>query len=125
MATSDRGFASISREKVKLITSKGGKAAHVKGTAHEWTPEQARAAALKSAAKRKENRAKEAALRLMAEFGFTAEELNPLNLSFDEWLYYGGSKTCAVNIEELRERIRSQWVYGTGPGSLAGNDSDL
>ena len=38
-----RGFASMSREKQREIASKGGRAAHEKGTAHEWTPDEARA----------------------------------------------------------------------------------
>jgi general stress protein YciG len=37
-----RGFASMNRNKQRDIASKGGKAAHAKGTAHEWSPEQAR-----------------------------------------------------------------------------------
>ena len=44
MSTSKRGFASISVEKRREIASKGGKAAHQKGTAHEWTSEEAREA---------------------------------------------------------------------------------
>jgi hypothetical protein len=39
-----RGFASMDRAKQREIASKGGKAAHEKGTAHEWTTEEARAA---------------------------------------------------------------------------------
>jgi len=42
-----RGFASMSREKQREIASKGGRAAHEKGTAHEWTPDEARAAGRK------------------------------------------------------------------------------
>jgi general stress protein YciG len=42
-----RGFASLSRERVSEIASKGGKAAHVKGTAHEFTREEAREAGRK------------------------------------------------------------------------------
>ncbi len=42
--SSARGFASMSNEKQKEIASKGGKAAHAKGTAHEWTAEEAREA---------------------------------------------------------------------------------
>lgn len=42
-----RGFASMSPEKQREIASKGGRAAHAKGTAHEWTPEEARAAGRK------------------------------------------------------------------------------
>ncbi|MBX4181589.1 KGG domain-containing protein [Candidatus Parcubacteria bacterium] len=36
-----RGFASMSPEKQREIASKGGKAAHAKGTAHRWTVEEA------------------------------------------------------------------------------------
>src|SRR5690348_8740755 len=42
--TSRRGFASMDKEKQREIASKGGKAAHEKGTAHEFTPEEAREA---------------------------------------------------------------------------------
>ncbi len=42
-----RGFASMSPEKQKEIASKGGKAAHAKGTAHKWTSEEAQAAGRK------------------------------------------------------------------------------
>lgn len=42
-----RGFASLSPEKLRQITSKGGIAAHVQGVAHEWTKEEARAAGKK------------------------------------------------------------------------------
>jgi len=42
-----RGFASMSPERQREIASKGGRAAHAKGTAHEWTPEEARSAGRK------------------------------------------------------------------------------
>lgn len=42
-----RGFASMSAEKQREIASKGGRAAHMKGTAHEWTSEEARNAGRK------------------------------------------------------------------------------
>jgi general stress protein YciG len=47
MAIEDRGFASMNKEKQREIARKGGKAAHDKGTAHEWTPEEAREAGRK------------------------------------------------------------------------------
>lgn len=47
MGIEDRGFASMSREKQREIASKGGRMAHLKGTAHEWTTEEARAAGRK------------------------------------------------------------------------------
>ena len=42
-----RGFASMTPEKQREIASKGGRAAHAKGTAHEWTSEEARSAGRK------------------------------------------------------------------------------
>ena len=42
-----RGFASMSPEKQREIASKGGRAAHQKGTAHEWTSDEARNAGRK------------------------------------------------------------------------------
>ncbi|MCU0255367.1 MAG: KGG domain-containing protein [Vicinamibacterales bacterium] len=42
-----RGFASMSPEKQREIASKGGRAAHLKGTAHEWTADEARNAGRK------------------------------------------------------------------------------
>ena len=47
MAKEDRGFASMDRAKQREIASKGGKAAHQKGTAHEWTSDEAREAGRK------------------------------------------------------------------------------
>jgi hypothetical protein len=37
----------MSVDKQREIASKGGRAAHEKGTAHEWTPDEARAAGRK------------------------------------------------------------------------------
>ena len=45
--TSNRGFASMDDDKQREIASKGGKAAHEKGTAHEFTSEEAREAGRK------------------------------------------------------------------------------
>lgn len=47
MAMKDRGFASMDRAKQRQIASMGGKAAHKKGTAHQWTPEEASVAGRK------------------------------------------------------------------------------
>jgi uncharacterized protein len=47
VAKEDRGFASMDRAKQREIASKGGKATHQKGTAHEWTSEEAREAGRK------------------------------------------------------------------------------
>jgi len=45
--TSNRGFASMDRARQREIASKGGRAAHQKGTAHEWTADEARVAGRK------------------------------------------------------------------------------
>jgi uncharacterized protein len=47
VAKADRGFASMDPEKQRKIASSGGKAAHAKGTAHQWTTAEARAAGRK------------------------------------------------------------------------------
>jgi|SRR3989338_8159729 len=39
--TQERGFASMDAKDHREIASKGGKAAHAKGAAHEWTQEDA------------------------------------------------------------------------------------
>lgn len=44
---SRRGFASMDKDKQRAIASKGGRAAHEKGTAHEFTPEEAKIAGRK------------------------------------------------------------------------------
>ncbi|MEO7464882.1 MAG: KGG domain-containing protein [Nitrosospira sp.] len=45
--TSNRGFASMNEARQREIASQGGKAAHEKGTAHEFTSEEAREAGRK------------------------------------------------------------------------------
>ncbi len=45
--TSKRGFASMDPSKQREIASKGGRAAHAKGTAHEFTSDEARTAGRK------------------------------------------------------------------------------
>ena len=45
--SSRRGFAAMDEDKQREIASKGGKAAHEKGTAHEFSSEEAREAGRK------------------------------------------------------------------------------
>jgi general stress protein YciG len=54
--TSGRGFASMDSYKVREIASRGGKAAHMKGTAHEFTSDEAREAGRKGGRARALNR---------------------------------------------------------------------
>jgi anti-anti-sigma factor len=44
---SKRGFAAMDRERQREIASKGGKRAHQKGTAHQWTADEGREAGRK------------------------------------------------------------------------------
>lgn len=54
--TANRGFASMDAVKQREIARKGGKAAHVKGTAHEFTKDEARAAGRKGGERVSTNR---------------------------------------------------------------------
>jgi general stress protein YciG len=45
--SSNRGFASMETTRQKEIASKGGRAAHAQGRAHEFTPDEARSAGRK------------------------------------------------------------------------------
>lgn len=51
-----RGFASMNKDLVKEIASRGGRAAHQKGTAHEWTSDEARVAGKKGGEARSRGR---------------------------------------------------------------------
>lgn len=53
---SNRGFASMDPDRQRQIASEGGKAAHEKGTAHEFTSEEAREAGRKGGQARSANR---------------------------------------------------------------------
>ena len=77
--TSNRGFASMSREKQREIASKGGRAAHSKGTAHEFTSDEAREAGRKGGQVVSRNRAHMAAIGRKGgmESGSRARHTNP------------------------------------------------
>jgi general stress protein YciG len=51
-----RGFAAMSREKQREIARRGGRAAHQKGTAHEFNVDEARAAGRKGGVAVSKNR---------------------------------------------------------------------
>lgn len=51
-----RGFASMDPEKQRQIAKEGGRAAHLKGTAHQFSPEEAKAAGKKGGEKVSRNR---------------------------------------------------------------------
>lgn len=49
-----KGFAAMDRDTHRLIASFGGRVAHRKGVAHQWSSEKARIAGEKGRKKRKE-----------------------------------------------------------------------
>lgn len=53
---SRRGFASMDEGRQRAIASEGGRAAHARGTAHEFTPEEAREAGRKGGEAVSQNR---------------------------------------------------------------------
>jgi len=67
---SSRGFASMDKQRQREIASEGGRAAHEKGTAHEFTSDEAREAGRKGGmARSAENRARKSALELSKDVG--------------------------------------------------------
>ncbi len=83
MAKEDRGFASMDRNKQREIASKGGRAAHVKGTAHEWSSEEAREAGRKGGMASHRKR-QEVAQASVPEHQ-TVEPTNPDTTSRQDW----------------------------------------
>ena len=53
---SERGFAAMDEEKQRQIASEGGRAAHAKGTAHEFDSQEAREAGRKGGEKVSQDR---------------------------------------------------------------------
>jgi uncharacterized protein len=74
----ERGFASMDEEKQREIASKGGKAAHEKGTAHEFTSEEAREAGRKGGETVSQDR------EHMAEIGRKGGEASSRNRGGDD-----------------------------------------
>lgn len=60
-----QGFASMSKERRKQVAKAGSLRAEQLGLKHKWTAEEARAAAAKGAAKRRENFVRKAAKKLL------------------------------------------------------------
>jgi uncharacterized protein len=52
-----RGLAAMSPERRREIASKGGRTSQARGTAHQWTPEEASAAGKKGSARYARQRA--------------------------------------------------------------------
>lgn len=70
-----KGFNVIAPERRREIARAGGRAAQFAGTAHKWTPEEARAAALKSVAARAKKALATAAVLLLMAVPASAQSL--------------------------------------------------
>ena len=96
MAKEDRGFASMDRAKQREIASKGGKAAHQKGTAHEWTSEEARDAGRKGGIASHQRRREQTG-------GQSAESAVAMDRSEMGWSSEGGSSGVESSMPSDRE----------------------
>lgn len=92
-----RGFAAMDASKQREIASKGGKAAHEKGTAHEFTQDEARVAGRKGGMVVSQNR------QHMAEIG------------------QKGGSALGKRKAEQRQAQRGSTQEGTNLGSSSAN----
>jgi uncharacterized protein len=84
MGIEDRGFASMDPTKQREIASKGGRAAHLRGTAHEWSREEAREAGRKGGMASRRKHQQEIALESVPEDP-RLEGMNPNALQHQDW----------------------------------------
>lgn len=103
---SRRGFASMDPSRQREIASKGGRAAHEKGTAHEWSSEEARVAGRKGGVTVSRDRAHMAAIgreggesrskaARAARLARSAEREVPLSFGRDQDRLVAGGRTTA------------------------------
>ncbi|BAY88180.1 MULTISPECIES: KGG domain-containing protein [unclassified Tolypothrix] len=105
--TSKRGFASMDEDKQREIASKGGHAAHEKGTAHEFTSEEAREAGRKGGEAVSQDR------EHMAEIGSKGGKSS----------HRGSSKSNNNNDEDNNEEGKGTQGGTRGQHSQAGKQS--
>jgi hypothetical protein len=118
---SRRGFASMDPSRQKEIASKGGRAAHQKGTAHEWSSDEARSAGQKGGIAVSRDRAHMAAIgreggesRSRASRaardsggGMTDRELaRPVSRDGDGRSELGGAASRAASHDDVRDEAR-------------------
>jgi general stress protein YciG len=86
MGIEDRGFASMDRTKQREIARKGGRAAHLRGTAHEWSSEEAREAGRKGGRASHRKHQQEAARESVAKEQ-RLETTNANTLQHQDWRF--------------------------------------
>src|SRR6478752_4337114 len=120
--TSLRGFASMDAAKQREIASKGGKAAHTKGTAHEWSSDEARNAGRKGGEAVSRDRAHMAAIgREGGEASRGRARRKSSDISTDIGQTASGSDR-EIGRPVSREDDRSTLDRNTGTGSLRPSD---
>jgi uncharacterized protein len=118
---SKRGFASMDANRQKEIASKGGRAAHAKGTAHEWTSDEARVAGRKGGEVVSRDRAHMAAIG--REGGESRGAKNRGRQSNGRGSEASGSSGAAYSDRESPVEVsREGMSQNQGNGSRAGRD---
>lgn len=100
-----RGFAAMDAQKQREIASKGGRAAHLKGTAHEFTSEEAREAGRKGG---------EAAHAKGTAHEFTSEEARAAGRK-------GGAASHGGGRHAASSQTMTSNVHSASMGSMAEN----
>ena len=119
---SNRGFASMSPERQREIASKGGRAAHEKGTAHEWTAEEARAAGRKGGETVSRDRAHMAAIGREGGGARGARRRTPQS---NEAISSGESNQSGNRDRGQREGAQSSGGGGSRGGGGGGNNNSM
>lgn len=99
-----KGFASLSKAKRREMGAKAGRISQLKGAGHSFNSLSAKAAAAKASQNRTAKAVRRAAIYLL-ESGLSAEQLAQLNLSNEEYIYYGGGNSHPHRLKELEDRL--------------------
>jgi uncharacterized protein len=129
---SNRGFASMDREKQREIASKGGRAAHAKGTAHEFDSGEAREAGRKGGMAVSRNRDHMAAIGRRggeARGQSRGRGVTSLNTGGDEGMEgsfqnsRGGSSNGLNSDRQVAIDNQNENAAGSSQGTRGGNNS--
>ncbi|NML62305.1 hypothetical protein HHL21_14710 [Massilia sp. RP-1-19] len=112
--TSNRGFASMDPQRQREIASEGGKAAHLKGTAHEFTSEEARRAGSMSHGNRQSANASSGSKQGGNKQGGQQPEINPAD---SKQSAKQGSKQSAAKSGSKQSGSQSGSRSGSKPGN--------
>lgn len=99
-----RGFKSLTKQRRREVATLGGLKASKLGVSHKFSKAEATKAGEKSGELKRLRFALEAAKRLIA-MGFTPTDLASLNLTHEEFIFFGGAKRNRERYKKLAERI--------------------